>query len=176
MGCKVVSASQQFRVRDCNKCTIYLHCKSQPVIESSHKLKFGCFQAYYPELRGARNLASDPSLPQISLPPSFHPSLSLSPFLPTSLSPFPDHFQAADLHPYHNQWSHIHNFTGQSGESDWSITQETTPPIDPPATGELSGCGLSFHKGQSTVPYSISPLARPTDVEVLALINLVHTL
>lgn len=52
VGCTVVAASQQFRVRDCKKCTIYLHCKSQPVIESSHKIKFGCFQGYYPTLRG----------------------------------------------------------------------------------------------------------------------------
>lgn len=127
VGCTVVAASQQFRVRDCKKCTIYLHCKSQPVIESSHKIKFGCFQGYYPTLR--------------------------------------DQFQSADLDPFHNQWSHIHNFTNQSGESDWSLTQETTPTINPPTEGELSGCGLTFQKGQSTVPYSIGSLARPTGVE-----------
>ncbi|CAI8054956.1 Protein XRP2 [Geodia barretti] len=52
-GCTVVVACQQFRARDCRKCTVYLHCKSQPVIESSHRLRFSCFQAYYDKLRGS---------------------------------------------------------------------------------------------------------------------------
>ena len=182
----MVVASQQFRGRDCKRCSIYLHCKSQPVIESCSKLKFGCFQAYYPELRGMGscevNLFEDhvqyvvffipphspsPSPLRLALllplltPSSISPPLSpsLSPFLPHSSQ---DQFQSADLHPFHNQWSQVHNFTGGS---DWSFAQETTPPIKTP-TEELSGCGLTFQRGQSTVPHTVGSAARPTDTEV----------
>ena len=147
MGCTVVAASQQFRVRDCKKCTVYLHCKSQPVIECSQKLRFGCFQAYYPALRGTLY--------------NTHRQEGVNDFILVS-----DQFQSADLDPFHNQWSHIHNFTNQSGESDWSFAQETTPPIDPPTDGELGGCGLTFQRGESTVPYSTGPLASPSEAEV----------
>ena len=43
---------QQLRTRDCKECTIYLHCTSQPVIEASSEMKFGCFQCHYPQLKG----------------------------------------------------------------------------------------------------------------------------
>ncbi|KAK3726970.1 hypothetical protein QZH41_014713, partial [Actinostola sp. cb2023] len=48
--CKVVVACQQFRTRDCKKMDIFLCCTTQPIIESSSGMKFGCFQYYYPEL------------------------------------------------------------------------------------------------------------------------------
>lgn len=48
--CKFVVACQQFRTRDCRGIDVILHCDSQPIIESSTKMKFGCFQYYYPEL------------------------------------------------------------------------------------------------------------------------------
>jgi protein XRP2 len=41
-NCTVVSVSGQFRVRDCLNCKFYLHVNSQPVIESSDNLLFGC--------------------------------------------------------------------------------------------------------------------------------------
>uniref|UniRef100_A0A8I3WS22 Protein XRP2 n=1 Tax=Callithrix jacchus TaxID=9483 RepID=A0A8I3WS22_CALJA len=43
-------ACQQFRVRDCRKLDVFLCCATQPIIESSSNIKFGCFQWYYPEL------------------------------------------------------------------------------------------------------------------------------
>ena len=43
-------ACGQFRSRDCYNCDILLYSQSQPVIESSDNLRFGCFQFYYPEL------------------------------------------------------------------------------------------------------------------------------
>ncbi|XP_004633546.1 protein XRP2 [Octodon degus] len=48
--CKCTLACQQFRVRDCRKLEIFLCCPTQPIIESSTNIKFGCFQWYYPEL------------------------------------------------------------------------------------------------------------------------------
>ncbi|KAM4796768.1 protein XRP2 [Rhinophrynus dorsalis] len=48
--CKCIVACQQFRTRDCRKMDVFLCCTTQPIIESSTGMKFGCFQYYYPEL------------------------------------------------------------------------------------------------------------------------------
>ncbi|XP_060089871.1 protein XRP2-like [Heteronotia binoei] len=48
--CKCIVACQQFRTRDCRKMEVFLCCATQPIIESSTGMKFGCFQYYYPEL------------------------------------------------------------------------------------------------------------------------------
>ena len=47
--------------------------------------------------------------------------------------------------------------------------ERTTPPITPPSEGDISGCGLTFQRGQSTVPFSVGPSARPTELEVIYL-------
>lgn len=47
---KCVVACQQFRTRDCKKMDVFLCCATQPIIESSTGMKFGCFQYYYPDL------------------------------------------------------------------------------------------------------------------------------
>ncbi|XP_061682026.1 protein XRP2 [Syngnathoides biaculeatus] len=47
---RCVVACQQFRTRDCKKMEVFLCCATQPIIESSTGMKFGCFQYYYPEL------------------------------------------------------------------------------------------------------------------------------
>ncbi|XP_022086906.1 protein XRP2-like [Acanthaster planci] len=49
-SCKCVIACQQFRSRDCKAIDVFLHCGSQPIIEASTKMRFGCFQYQYPEL------------------------------------------------------------------------------------------------------------------------------
>lgn len=38
------------RTRDCKKMDFFLCCATQPVIESSSGMKFGCYQYYYREL------------------------------------------------------------------------------------------------------------------------------
>nr|XP_033803578.1 LOW QUALITY PROTEIN: protein XRP2 [Geotrypetes seraphini] len=48
--CKCIVACQQFRARDCRRLDVFLCCATQPIIESSTGIKFGCFQYYYPEL------------------------------------------------------------------------------------------------------------------------------
>ena len=78
-----------------------------------------------------------------------------------------DQFSSADLDPFNNQWSQIYNFTNQGGESDWSFAQKTTPPITPQSEGDISGCGLNFQRGRSTVSFSVGPLARPIELEVI---------
>ncbi|XP_075901415.1 protein XRP2 [Nelusetta ayraudi] len=47
---KCVVACQQFRTRDCKKMDVFLCCATQPIIESSTGMKFGCFQYFYPDL------------------------------------------------------------------------------------------------------------------------------
>lgn len=49
--CKAVIACQQLRLRDCQKFDFMLYCGTQPVIESSSQLRFGCFQYSYFNLR-----------------------------------------------------------------------------------------------------------------------------
>jgi len=49
--CQSVVACQQFRTRDCKKMETFLHCTSQPIIEASTGMKFGCYQYSYPELQ-----------------------------------------------------------------------------------------------------------------------------
>ncbi|XP_071956240.1 protein XRP2-like isoform X2 [Antedon mediterranea] len=51
-NCQCVIACQQFRTRDCKKIDTFLHCDTQPIIESSVKMRFGCFQYYYKQLAG----------------------------------------------------------------------------------------------------------------------------
>ncbi|XP_062502951.1 protein XRP2-like isoform X2 [Corticium candelabrum] len=48
--CKLLVACQQFRTRDCKRIHIFLSCKSQPIIEASTEMYFGCYQCYYSEL------------------------------------------------------------------------------------------------------------------------------
>ena len=47
---KCVIACGQFRSRQCEDIKILLMCQSQPIIESSLRMGFGCFRAAYPEL------------------------------------------------------------------------------------------------------------------------------
>ena len=46
-GCRCLIACQQFRVRDCHRLEVFLHCQSQPVTENATAIKFGCFQGGY---------------------------------------------------------------------------------------------------------------------------------
>ena len=50
--CRFVLACQQFRTRDCRHIDAFFLCESQPIIESSTKMRFACFRYYYPELEG----------------------------------------------------------------------------------------------------------------------------
>ncbi|CAG2211629.1 RP2 [Mytilus edulis] len=49
-NCKFILSCQQFRTRDCNKIDIFLCCNTQPIIEASSGMRFGCYQYFYPEL------------------------------------------------------------------------------------------------------------------------------
>ncbi|KAK7481501.1 hypothetical protein BaRGS_00027263 [Batillaria attramentaria] len=50
--CRLVAACQQFRTRDCRLIDLFLLCDSQPIIESSSKMRFACFRYSYPQLEG----------------------------------------------------------------------------------------------------------------------------
>lgn len=51
--CQVVCLAQQFRTRDCKRCDIRLFCQTEPVIESSKNLRFGCVDMSYFGMAGA---------------------------------------------------------------------------------------------------------------------------
>eukprot|EP00941_MAST-03F_sp_MAST-3F-sp1_P006144 g6144.t1 len=48
--CEFTVACNQFRIRDCHRCTVYLFSQTDPVIESSDELQFANFNGAYPEL------------------------------------------------------------------------------------------------------------------------------
>ncbi|KAB7505404.1 Protein XRP2, partial [Armadillidium nasatum] len=91
-NCTLVAASGQFRTRDCQKINTFLYCQTKPIIESSIKMKFGCFQSNYPQLN------------------------VISPF--NYLIPV-DHFKKSNLNIFNNNWSEIHDFTPVEGEKNW---------------------------------------------------------
>ncbi|XP_063226126.1 protein XRP2-like [Bacillus rossius redtenbacheri] len=49
-NCVCLVACGQFRTRDCRKMNIFLSCATQPIIESSTNIHFGCYQLHYSEL------------------------------------------------------------------------------------------------------------------------------
>ena len=50
--CELMLSCQQFRTRDCKDLKVYLSCVSQPIIESSTSVQFGCYSFFYPQLKG----------------------------------------------------------------------------------------------------------------------------
>lgn len=53
--CTIMSASQQFRARDCKMLNLFLFVSTQPAIESCSGLRIGCFSANYNGLQGKKN-------------------------------------------------------------------------------------------------------------------------
>jgi protein XRP2 len=54
-NCVLATVCKQFRTRDCRDIHVYLSCESQPIIESSHNIKFGCLTLNYDKLAGRKN-------------------------------------------------------------------------------------------------------------------------
>jgi protein XRP2 len=50
--CSLAVMCQQFRTRDCKRITSFLLCATQPIIESSISMKFGCISVNYNGLDG----------------------------------------------------------------------------------------------------------------------------
>lgn len=94
-----MASCQQFRSRDTNNCTIYLHCITQPVIESCTLIKFGCFSCYYPQLKGNKAI-----------------TLLACTHLHT------DQLQSAMLSPLTNNWYSVHDFTPEYSQT-WSMVK-----------------------------------------------------
>lgn len=45
--CRCLCPCQQFRTRDCSKTDVFLFCQTQPIIEASFRMRFGCYQFHY---------------------------------------------------------------------------------------------------------------------------------
>lgn len=50
-GCSCAVICRQLRTRDCKDCSILLHCRTKPIIESSSELRFGCYSWRYKGLQ-----------------------------------------------------------------------------------------------------------------------------
>lgn len=54
---------KQLRTRDCTNCTFYLHCKTEPVVETSTKLAFASFKGgYSKQVEHMKSAGLDPDL------------------------------------------------------------------------------------------------------------------
>ncbi|XP_063726228.1 protein XRP2-like [Symsagittifera roscoffensis] len=87
-ACNFIVSCQQFRMRDCSKVNVLLHCTSQPIIESSSKIKFACFQFYYEALQD--------QLQSASLSPYLNYWSNIYDFSPNSDSSNPNHGYLSD--------------------------------------------------------------------------------
>ncbi|KAL1463645.1 hypothetical protein WDU94_015382 [Cyamophila willieti] len=47
VDCTLVVAASQFRMRDCTSMDVLLYCPTQPCIESSSQIGFGCYELFY---------------------------------------------------------------------------------------------------------------------------------
>lgn len=56
-GCSIIAACRQFRARDCEDLRLGLFCTTEPVIETSARLQFACFDFCYFGLREQMNHA-----------------------------------------------------------------------------------------------------------------------
>jgi Tubulin binding cofactor C len=60
-GCTFYLACKQLRTRDCAECTVFLYSKTDPIIETSHHMRFGPFVGSCPQLGAAfRRAQLDP--------------------------------------------------------------------------------------------------------------------
>lgn len=50
-NCVLVAACQQFRTRDCKRIDSFLCCTTQPIVEASTGMKFGCLQFNYEDFK-----------------------------------------------------------------------------------------------------------------------------
>ncbi|KAI9103191.1 tubulin binding cofactor C-domain-containing protein [Phlyctochytrium arcticum] len=60
--CTIISASRQFRTRNCHRLQISLYVSTQPIIETSSNLSFSCFRYYYDGLEEQLRLLHLPLL------------------------------------------------------------------------------------------------------------------
>ena len=103
--CKLMCASQQFRTRDCKRLDLYLCCPTHPAIESCCSLRFSCFSANYPQLKGNSMLKD------------FLNHLFF--WIET------EQFEKANLNTLNNNWSHVYDFSLDEQQKHWTVV----PPV-----------------------------------------------
>ena len=145
--CQVMLSCQQFRTRDCKKLEVHLSCVSQPIIESSTAIKFGCYKFFYPQLAGflvawlhfliynhfigqfnsylgiipLKRFFND--LCQFRINSSSSRSKIMKDNVNLSFC-FVDQFRASGLTVYNNNWSNIHDFTPITEHKNFSLLSE----------------------------------------------------
>ncbi len=97
---------QQFRTRDCKRITTFLLCATQPIIESSISMKFGCISVNYAVLDGKfsnsfRNFSSMLFIVNIQ-----------------------EQLKKANISTFINNWNNIHDFTPVPGETNHSFIKK----------------------------------------------------
>ena len=50
-NCSISVIAKQLRFRDCDNMNIYTYCPSDPVIETSKRMNFAPFNAFFPKLK-----------------------------------------------------------------------------------------------------------------------------
>lgn len=102
----LATVCQQFRTRDCRDVHVYLSCPSQPIIESSHNIHFGCLTLNYEQLAGSTILCICADVDDLFV--------------------FLEQYHTAGINPWNNNWSHIHDFTTSTDGKNYSLLNQVS--------------------------------------------------
>ncbi|XP_073995617.1 protein XRP2-like isoform X2 [Rhodnius prolixus] len=110
----ILSASGQFRLRDCRNLNLFIYTATSPILESSASIYLNCFQLNYFNLE--------------------------------------EQFLKAELPIYNNQWSKVHDFTPVAGDSNYILASTSINEFFPSPGKDLLRLSFSYEAVGSVVP------------------------
>lgn len=125
--CIVLVVSQQLRLRDCRDMTLLVLCATQPIIEASESIRFGCLQLTFDRMQA---LMSDAGLSPFNN--SWH---DIYDFTPSSLD--------------ERNWRLI-----DGRESKWYGPALSAAADGPPPDSDAVGDSVSCNRNHSVIPYT----------------------
>ena len=111
--CTVVVACGQLRMRDCQRVRVFTLAGSQPVIESSSQVQFGCYPA-------GDLLFQPPAQPTSSSAVVSAVAANRESYL-IGYKEWPTHLLKAQLNMWDNEWWDVHDFTKTPGRPNFSL-------------------------------------------------------
>jgi protein XRP2 len=147
-NCVLATVCKQFRTRDCRELYVYLSCESQPIIEASHNIKFGCLTLNYDKLAGKKNKSETKIVISIDCI---------------------DQYKSAGISPWNNNWGNIHDFTTIPDGKNYSLLEKNDnvfkhlPIPTDPSVGSLH---ITDSPETSNTPYTYGEFYRIRNEEV----------
>lgn len=110
-NCTVMAVLQQFRARDCKNFTTALFTQTDPVIETSKDMKFGCYNTGYTKLAGKSvHTAATP-----------HTCLLNQSLCMAFAWVVPEHMDGAGLSVWENKWRDVFDFNAANGVGHFKL-------------------------------------------------------